>query len=64
VKINKIREMDDQVLHGEIARLQSELMHLRMKAAIGGLDNPMEIRLARRSIARMHTILSQRQNQR
>ncbi|MCB1053484.1 MAG: 50S ribosomal protein L29 [Acidobacteria bacterium] len=63
MKVSKIREMDDQVLTGEIAKAENELMHLRMKASIGSLDNPMEIRHLRRAIARMHTVLGERRKQ-
>lgn len=60
MKPSKIREMDDQTIVGEITKSENELMHLRMKASIGALDNPLEIRSLRRTIARMKTVLSER----
>ena len=60
MKIETIREMDDQAITTEISSLEKELMGLRMGNAIGIVENPLQIRFNRRAIARMKTVLRER----
>lgn len=61
MKIDQIRDMDTAALQEELKSAEREMMDLRMGNAIGTLDNPLEIRFKRRDIARMKTVLQQRQ---
>ena len=60
MKVEQIREMKVEDIHKEIDGLQKELMHLRMGNKIGTVDNPLEIRHKRKTIARMKTILTEK----
>ena len=61
MKINKIREMSSPDLQKELGELKSELFKLRFSLATNGLDNPMKIKEVKKDIARINTILKQRE---
>ena len=61
MKINKIREMSSSELEKELGELKSELFKLRFSLATNGLDNPMKIKEVKKDIARINTILRQRE---
>ena len=61
MKINKIKEMSSPELEKEIGELQQELFKLRFKLATNGLDNPMKIKEVKKDIARIKTVLRQRE---
>ena len=61
MKISKIREMSSPELEKELGELKSELFKLRFSLATNGLDNPMRIKEVRKDIARVKTILRQRE---
>ncbi len=61
MKINKIREMSSPDLEKELGELKSELFKLRFSLATNGLDNPMKIKEVKKDIARINTILKQRE---
>ena len=60
MKINKIREMSSPELEKELGELKSELFKLRFSLATNGLENPMKIKEVKKDIARINTILRQR----
>ena len=61
MKINKIREMSSPDLKKELSELKSELFKLRFSLATNGLYNPMKIKEVKKDIARINTILKQRE---
>ena len=61
MKINKIREMSSPDLKKELGELKSELFKLRFSLATNGLDNPMKIREVKKDIAKIKTVLTQRE---
>ena len=61
MKINKIREMSSPDLEKELGELKSELFKLRFSLATNGLDNPMKIKEVKRDIAKIKTVLTQRE---
>ena len=61
MKINKIKEMSSPELENELSELKSELFKLRFSLATSGLDNPLKIKEVRKDIARVKTILRQRE---
>ena len=61
MKINKITEMSSPELEKELGELKTELFKLRFSLATNGLDNPLRIREVRKEIARIKTILRQRE---
>jgi len=61
MKIEQIREMKTEDIIDEIRTQERTLMDLRMGNAIGTVDNPLEIRAGRRTVARMKTVLRERE---
>ena len=61
MKANKYFDMTDTELDQQLAELKSELYNLRFHLATGQLQNPMMIRETKRNIARVKTILRDRQ---
>ncbi len=56
----KIREMDVATIEKTIEELKQELFNLRFQAAVGKLENTDKIGKAKKSIARMKTVLNAR----
>ena len=61
MKINKIKEMSSPELEKELGELKNELFKPRFSLATNGLDNPMKIKEIRKDIARINTILRERE---
>jgi len=61
MKAQEIRDMSDEQIHQELAALERRVFDLRTQAATEELHVPSELRNARRDIARMRTILRQRE---
>ncbi len=61
MKISKINEMSSPELEKELGELKNELFKLRFSLATNGLDNPMKIKEVRKDIARIKTVLRQRE---
>ena len=61
MKINKIKEMSSPELKKELSELKRELFKLRFSLATNGLENPLKIKLVKKDIARINTILRLRE---
>lgn len=61
MKANKYFDMTDTELDQQLTELKSELFNLRFQLATGQLQNPMMICETKRNIARVKTILRDRQ---
>ena len=63
MKVDKVREMSADELVARERELQEQLFRLRFQKSIGQLDNALKIRETRRDIARVKTVLRQKQQQ-
>jgi len=61
MKIEQIREKSDEELVKLQRDLQEELFNLRFQLVSRQLDNPLRIRIVRRDISRVKTIIRERQ---
>lgn len=61
MKSSEIIEMAPQEIEERIDALKQELVRMKLNHTISPLENPMKIQQTRRDIARMKTILSQKQ---
>ena len=61
MKINDIKKMSSPDLEKELGELKSELFKLRFSLATNGLDNPMKIKATKKDIARINTVLKERE---
>ena len=63
MKFKEIQEMSTDELLTKKRDLRQESLHLRLQQQSGQLEQPSRMRLLRREVARVETVLSQRNNQ-
>ncbi|HHX26319.1 MAG: 50S ribosomal protein L29 [Firmicutes bacterium] len=61
MKAREIRDLSSDELNLRLDSLKEELFNLRFQVATGQLDNPMRVREVRKDIARVKTVLRQRE---
>ncbi|MCA1577216.1 MAG: 50S ribosomal protein L29 [Acidobacteria bacterium] len=59
-ELDKLRELGDDELQAEAARLRESLFRLNFKLALGEVDAVKRIRQEKKSLARIQTITRQR----
>ena len=59
--LNKIRKMTDQERTAELEKMQQELFNLRFQHVTGQLENPVRMREVKREIARVKTIIREKE---
>lgn len=59
--MNKIHELKDEELTAKLAELKQELFNLRFSHATGQLNNPMQMVKVKREIARVKTVMRERE---
>lgn len=62
MKANEVREMTQAELEEKLVSLKKDLFMLRMQHATNQLDNPMKINTIKKDIARVKTIMKQKEN--
>ena len=62
MNIKEIREKSTDELKKTLDEFKAELFDLRFQRATGSIDNPMRIRELKKSIARILTVLNEREN--
>ena len=60
MKTNEIRKLSTEEINKKIAESKEELFNLRMKQATGNLDKPHKINELRKTIARLKTVLNEK----
>ena len=60
MKTSDIRKMSADEINSKIAEIKNELFELRMKQATGSLDKPHKINALRKDVARLKTVLSEK----
>ena len=61
MELNKIREMTDVELNAELDKMKQELFNLRFQHVTGQLENPVKMREVKRDIARVKTIIREKE---
>ena len=60
MKAKEIRELTSEQLEAKLKELKEELFNLRFQLAINQLDNPHKITVVKKDIARVMTILQEK----
>ena len=60
MKAKELREMTDVELNKQLKDLKAELFNLRFQHAINQLDNPVRIDAGKKDIARVMTIMAEK----
>ncbi|HBQ94149.1 MAG: 50S ribosomal protein L29 [Firmicutes bacterium] len=61
MKPKEIRELNQEELQAKLRALKEELFRLRFQLATAQLENPMRVRQVRKDIARVHTVIRERE---
>ena len=61
MKIDKIRNMSQAELQTEELKLKKELFNLRFQHVTGQLENPMKMKEVKRDIAKIKTVLREKE---
>jgi large subunit ribosomal protein L29 len=60
-KASDMRGMEDDELRTKLREFKEELFNLRFQAATGQLDNNRRLNVVRRDIARIYTVMRERE---
>ena len=58
---DKLRDTADDELETKLAEAKEELFNLRFQLVTGQLDNPMQIKVVRKQVARILTLMRERE---
>ena len=61
MELNTIREMSDMELNAELLKMKKDLFNLRFQHVTGQLENPLKLREMKRDIARIKTIIREKE---
>ncbi len=61
MKVNEMRDKTQEELQKELNELKSELFKLRFQLVTNQLENPMKLKDVKKAIARVKTILRERE---
>lgn len=61
MKINEIRDLSEQELVEKLNSLKEELFNLRFQNATNQLENPMRIAAVKKDIAKVKTIIKEKE---
>ena len=61
-KINEYKNMSVEQLQKELKDLKNELFKLRFQHSLKGLDNPKKMTLVKKEIARVNTVITEKEN--
>ena len=61
MELKKMREMTAAELNTELTTMKKELFNLRFQHVTGQLENPVQMRELKRNIARVKTILKEKE---
>ncbi|NTW05456.1 MAG: 50S ribosomal protein L29 [Peptococcaceae bacterium] len=61
MKAREVRDMNDDELRKALDDSKDELFKLKFQLATGQLDNPMRLREIRKNIAKVQTIIRERE---
>ena len=62
-ELDKLRELSEEEMRAETVRLKESLFRLNFKLALGEMDAVKRIREEKRSLARIYTLIRQRELQ-
>jgi len=61
MKVAEVRELTVDDLHAREKDLADQLFRLRIQKSMGQLETPIKLRLVRRDLAKVKTVLRERQ---
>lgn len=60
MKAKELRDLTNEELLKKTVEIKSELLNLRFQAAMKTIENPIRLRMLKKDIARINTILTEK----
>ncbi len=64
MELKEMRDLDKEQLLGKLETSKQDLFNLRFQHVTGQLENPIAMREKRREIARIKTVINEKENDR
>ena len=61
MELKKMRELSEAELNAELLKMKKDLFNLRFQHVTGQLENPIKMRETKRDIARVKTIIREKE---
>ena len=63
MKVKEIRELSNEEIKEKLKESKEELFNLKFSGAMGNLEKPSRLRELRHQVARLKTVLKERENE-
>ena len=63
IDLAELRDLSADELHARVRDLEDQVFRMRIQKSMGHLDAPIKLRFTRRDLARIKTILGEKQRQ-
>ena len=63
IDVTSLRDLTVEDLEGRARELEDQLFRMRVQQSLGQLDAPVKLRFTRRDLARIKTVISEKQRQ-
>ena len=60
MKITELRDLTNEELQAKLTDFREELFNLRFQKALNRLDNPLRMKVVKRDVARIKTLINER----
>ncbi len=62
IEVAELRDLSVDELESRAKELEDQLFRMRIQQSLGQLDAPLKLRFTRRDLARIKTVISEKQN--
>ena len=62
IEVAELRDMSVEDLQARARELEDQLFRMRLQQSLGQLDAPLKLRFTRRDLARIKTVITEKQN--
>jgi large subunit ribosomal protein L29 len=62
IEVAELRDMSVEDLEARARELEDQLFRMRLQQSLGQLDAPLKLRFTRRDLARIKTVIGEKQN--
>ena len=61
IDVGELRDMSADDLEARAKELEDQLFRMRLQQSLGQLDSPLKLRFTRRDLARIKTVITEKQ---
>ena len=63
IEVGELRDLSVEDLQARARELEDQLFRMRLQQSLGQLDAPLKLRFTRRDLARIKTVITEKQRQ-